>query len=234
MYKIILVTLLIINSFFSFSQGSKPVVLVSGKVLNERTMQAVDVEVKVIYEILPEGKEAGVARIDPRDGSYKIILPYGKKYGYMAFAEGYYSVTKSLDVTNLDKYTEIEEQNLFLAPLIVDQVVRLNNIFFKKGTAEIEESSYPELNRFVEFLKTNKKITIEISSHTDNTLGDKESMDLTDKRAQAISNYLISKKVKESRIQAKGYGLRFPLGFNNNEEGRTLNNRVEFKIIGLK
>ena len=234
MFKQKLVFILVIYSFLSFSQGSKPVILVSGKVLNERNMQAVDVDVKVIYEILPDGKEAGVARIDPMNGSYKIILPYGKKYGYMAFAEGYYSVTKSLDVTGLDKYTEIEEQNLFLAPLEVDQVVRLNNIFFKKGTLELEDSSYPELNRFVEFLKTNKKIIIEIGSHTDNTLGDNESLELTKKRAQLITDYLISKKIKAARIQVNGYGLRFPLGFNNNEEGRALNNRIEFKIISLK
>jgi len=234
MYKFLITIILLASSISSFSQGSKPVVLISGKVLNERNMQPVDVDVKVIYEILPDGKEAGIARINPVDGSYKIILPYGKKYGYMAFAEGYYSVTKSLDVTNLDKYTEIEEQNLMLAPLEKDQVVRLNNIFFKKGTAELESSSYPELNRFVEFLKTNKKIIIEIGSHTDNTLDDKKSLELTKKRAQAVVDYLVSKKIKENRIQVKGYGLRFPLGFNNSEEGRALNNRIEFKIISLK
>lgn len=234
MYKIIITLIFFVNSILSFSQGSKPVVLISGKVLNERNMQAVDVDVRVIYETLPNGKEAGIARINPVDGSYKIILPYGEKYGYMAFAEGYYSVTKSLDVTSLEKYTEIDEQNLMLAPLENDQVVRLNNVFFKKTTGELDESSYPELNRFVEFLKTNKKIIIEIGSHTDNTLGDKESLELTQKRAEAIVSYLISKKIKENRIKFKAYGLRFPLGFNNNEEGRSLNNRIEFKIISLK
>ncbi len=234
MYKYFITIALLLSSLLSFSQGSKPVVLISGKVLNERNMQPVDVDVKVIYEILPEGTEAGIARINPVDGSYKIILPYGKEYGYMAFAEGYYSVTKSLDVTNLDKYTEIEEQNLMLAPLKKDQVARLNNIFFKEGTAELESSSYPELNRFVEFLKTNKKIIIEIGSHTDNTLDEKKSLELTQKRAQSVVDYLISKRIKKTRIQVKGYGLHVPLGFNNSKEGRALNNRIEFKIISLK
>jgi outer membrane protein OmpA-like peptidoglycan-associated protein len=233
MIRIFLFLTLLFNSIYIFPQGSKPVVLISGKVLNERNMQAVDVDVKVIYEILPEGTEAGIARINPVDGSYKIILPYGKIYGYMAYAKGFYSVTKSLNVENLKEYTEIDEQNLFLAPLKEDQVVRLNNIFFKDKTAELESSSYPELNRFVEFLKTNKKTIIEIGSHTDNTLEDKESNELTNNRAKAIVDYLISKKIKVNRIQYKGYGLRFPLGFNNNEEGRALNNRIEFKIISL-
>jgi len=221
-------------SFIVFSQSSKPVVLIKGKVLNERNMMPVDADVRIIYEVLSTGKEAGIARIDPRDGKYQIILPYGKEYGYMALAEGYYSVTKSLDVTKLDKYTEIDEQNLFLAPLKKDQVVRLNNIFFKSKTADLKSESELELNRFVQFLKQNKKIVIEISAHTDNTLDDKQSMVLSEKRAETIYKYVISKGIKEKRLSKKGYGLRFPLGFNKTEEGRALNNRIEFKIISLK
>ena len=221
-------------SFVAFSQSSKPVVLIKGKVLNERNMMPVDADVRIVYEILSTGEEAGIARIDPRDGRYQIILPYGKEYGYMALAEGYYSVTKSLDVIKLDKYTEIDEQNLFLAPLKKDQVVRLNNIFFKDNTAELKPESELELNRFVQFLKQNKKIIIEISAHTDNTLDDKKSMELSEKRAEVIYNYVIKRGIKEKRLSKKGYGLRFPLGFNKTEEGRALNNRIEFKIISLK
>ncbi len=217
-----------------YSQGSRPVVLVSGKVLNARNMKVVDAEVKIIYEELPSGKEAGIARPNPMNGKYSIILPYGKKYGYMAYAEGYYSETKFLDVSNLDKYTEIDEQNLFLAPLKDDQVVRLNNIFFKKNTAELLPESYPELERFVKFLKVNKKIKIEIASHTDNTLGFKESLALSEKRAKLIYDYLVNHKIKAKRLTYKGYGLQFPIGFNNNPEGRAMNNRLEFKILSLK
>jgi len=231
--KIYTIIFLFINLVI-FSQSSKPVVLIKGKVLNERNMIPVDAEVRIVYEVLSTGKEAGVARIDPRDGKYQIILPYGKVYGYMALAEGYYSVTKSLDVTNLDKYTEIDEQNLFLAPLKKDQVVRLNNIFFKDKTAELKPESEMELNRFVSFLKENKKIHIEISAHTDNQLNDKQSMSLSEKRAETVYNYVITKGIKEKYLSKKGYGLMFPLGFNKTEEGRALNNRIEFKIISLK
>ena len=233
MYRYTFSLIFILLTIISLGQTSKPVVLIKGKVLNERTMIPVDADVRIIYEILSTGEEAGIARIDPRDGKYQIILPYGKEYGYMALAEGFYSVTKSLDVTKLDKYTEIDEQNLFLAPLKKDQVVRLNNIFFIDKTAELKPESELELNRFVSFLKENKKIYIEISAHTDNTLNDKQSLELSDKRASVIYNYVISKGIKEKRLSKKGYGLRFPLGFNKTKEGRALNNRIEFKIISL-
>jgi outer membrane protein OmpA-like peptidoglycan-associated protein len=219
-------------SGITFAQGVKPVVLISGKALNERNMQPV--EAKVVYEILPEGKEAGIARTNPTTGDYKIILPYGKTYGYMALAEGFYSVTKNLDVTNLTKYTEIDEQNLYLAPIEKDQVARLNNVFFEKGTANLKPESYPELNRFVLFLKVNKKIEIEISGHTDNTGDAAKNVILTQNQAQAIADYLIKNGISDKRIKVQGYGSAVPIGFNNSEEGREMNRRIEFKVLSLE
>lgn len=226
-------TLVFFSISLAFSQGSKPVVLVSGKAVNERNMQAVDVDVRVIYEELPSGKQAGIARINPMDGSYKIILPYGKKYSYRAIAEGFYSVTKFLDVTNLTEYKEVDEQNLFLAPLMVDQVVRINNLFFKDKTDELLPESYFELDRFVEFLKNNKKIKIELGAHTDNQGGLKLNMELSQKRADVIAAYLKKNKIKAERIVVKAYGPTRPMGFNNSEEGRAMNNRIEFKVLAL-
>ena len=230
MNKILIsLTLILATVQISWGQGSEPVFLISGKVLNERTMEPI--EGKVVYEILPEGKEAGIARTNPINGSYKIILPRGKKYGYMGLAEGYYSVTQFLDASSLDKYTEIEEQNLFMAPLKKDQVVRINNVFFKDTTAEITEASYPELNRFYQFLKLNKKVIIEIDGHTDNQGAAEEKQKLSVARAKAIYDFLISKGIKEKRLSYKGFGSSRPIAFNSTKEGRARNNRIEFIII---
>jgi len=217
---------------FSWGQGSEPVFLISGKVLNERNMEPI--EGKVVWEILPEGKEAGIARTNPINGSYKIILPRGKKYGYMGLAEGYYSVTQFLDASNLKKYTEINEQNLFMAPVEKDQMVRINNVFFKDKTAEITEASYPELNRFYKFLKINKKVIIEIDGHT-NIAGDTElNQKLSVARAKSIYDFLIKKGIKEKRLSFKGFGDTRPIAFNSTAEGRKKNNRIEFVIISTR
>jgi len=233
MKSFILLTLSIFYISFSFAQNTKPVVLISGKAVNERNMQAVDVDVRVVYEELPSGKQAGIARINPVNGNYKIILPYGKKYSYRATAEGYYSVTKFLDVTNLTEYKEIDEQNLFLAPLVVDQVVRINNIFFKGKTAELLPESSVELDRFVDFLKTNKKIKIELLGHTDNQGDAKASLELSQKRVDVVADYLKKHKIKDIRLVVSAHGSKQPIGFNNTEEGRAMNNRIEFKVLSL-
>ena len=215
-----------------YSQGSQPVVLISGKVVNERNMQPV--EARIVWELLPEGKEVGIARSDPNNGNYKIVLPHGKKYGYMALAEGYYSITKYLDLTNLEQYTEVDEQNLYLAPVMESQVARLNNIFFKDGSDELLPESLCELDRFVSFLKVNKKIVVEIAAHTDNVGDDKKNMELSQLRAQKVVDYCISKGIKKERLVAKGYGETQPIAFNGDEEGRAMNRRIEFKVLSIK
>ncbi len=230
MYKLIISFFaLIIPISLLRGQGSEPVFLISGKVLNERNMKPI--EGKVVWEILPEGKEAGIARTNPINGNYKIILPQGKKYGYMGLAEGYYSVTQFLDASDLNKYTEIEEQNLFMAPLEKDQVVRINNVFFKDTTAEITEASYPELNRFYQFLKLNKEVIIEIDGHTNILKNSESNQKLSVVRAKAIYEFLLNKGIKEKRLNFKGFGNSRPIAFNSTKEGREMNNRIEFVII---
>ena len=226
----ILIGLLFITDIFS--QGSQAVVLISGRVVNERNMQPV--EARIVWELLPEGKEVGIARSDPSNGNYKIILPHGKKYGYMALAEGYYSVTKFLDLTNLEQYTEIDEQNLFLAPVMESQVARLNNVFFKDGSDELLPESICELDRFVSFLKINKKVSVEIAAHTDNVGDDNKNMELSQRRAQKVVDYCISKGIKKERLVAKGYGETQPVAFNGDEDGRAMNRRIEFKVLSIK
>ncbi|OFX51834.1 MAG: hypothetical protein A2046_00725 [Bacteroidetes bacterium GWA2_30_7] len=233
MFKLNLAIILILAFYVNlFSQHVKPVMLVMGKVLNERNMKPV--AARVIYEILPAGTEAGIARSNPGNGDYKIILPYGKKYGYLALAEGYYSVTQFLDVTDLSEYKEIDEKNLFLAPIEKDQVVRLNNLFFDDGSSSLKTESYPELNRFVQFLKLNKKIEIEISGHTDNLGEHSKNMEVSTKRAKAVADYIIENGINEKRLTIKGYGDTVPIGFNNTDEGRAMNKRIEFKVLSLE
>jgi outer membrane protein OmpA-like peptidoglycan-associated protein len=75
-------------------------------------------------------------------------------------------------------------------------------------------------------------LKIEISGHTDN-VGDAEyNQRLSVARAKAVVDYLISKGIDSSRLSYVGYGFSKPIAPNDTEEGRRLNRRSEFKIIG--
>ncbi len=206
-----------------------PVVLISGRVFNDKTNEPVDA--RIIVEELPGGKEVAVARTDPKTGKFKIILPAGKKYGFRAIALGFFEVNKSMDLTDIDEYTEIEDEVMRVSPIEVGSVVRLNNIFFEFAKATLKPESFPELDRTVKFLEENKTLELEIAGHTDNVGSDATNQKLSQARAQSVVNYLVSHGVDQSRLIAKGYGESRPVAFNNTEEGRAMNRRVEFKVL---
>jgi OmpA-OmpF porin, OOP family len=205
-----------------------PVVLITGTVYNGKTKKPIGASIE--YENLSDGKNAGFANSDPESGSYKIVLPYGKNYGFRASADKFISVSDNIDLTKVEQYTEIK-RDLYLFPLEVGQTIRLNNIFFDFGKATLRQESFPELDRLVEIMKENTKMEIELSGHTDNVGSDADNLKLSDDRAKSVRDYIVSKGIKAERINAKGYGESKPVADNGTEEGRQENRRVEFTIL---
>lgn len=210
-------------------QKPKPVILVYGTVYNQKTKSFIG-DASVRYEFLSDGSEAGIARTNPANGEYKIILPQGNAYGFRAEAQGFVSVNDNLDARELKEYTEIK-RDLYLVPVEVGQVVRLNNIFFDFAKSALKPESFSELNRIVEFLNANPSVSIELSGHTDAVGSDSDNLNLSDARAKSVMNYLVSKGISALRLTSKGYGESKPLATNDNEEGRAANRRVEFVIL---
>lgn len=206
----------------------KPVILVSGKVVNAKTKAPVEAE--VLYEYLPSGLEAGIARSNPNDGSYKISLPAGSDFGFRAEAKGYYPVSEQLSTKELKEYAEITK-DLLLAPIEEGEAIRLNNIFFDFGKSELRPESFPELQRLSVFLKERPTVTIELGGHTDNVGNDEANQKLSEERVQAVRVYLVEAGIAAARLKAAGYGKRKPIAPNDTEEGRQQNRRVEFTIL---
>lgn len=205
-----------------------PVVLMSGKVFNAKTKLPLSTSIE--YEDLSDGKNMGVAVSNPLTGEYKVVLPYGKNYGMMAYAEKFISVSDNIDLTKVEGYREIT-RDLYLVPLEVGTTIRLNNIFFDFNKAVLRSESYPELDRLAGLMAQNAKMQIEIGGHTDNVGTDEANEKLSGDRAKSVVDYLISLGVDSKRITYKGYGEQKPLGSNDTEEGKQLNRRVEFTII---
>jgi OmpA-OmpF porin, OOP family len=211
---------------------SEPVALLSGKVADPKTGK-VPAGVQVVYEDLNTGKRLGVATPDPISGKYKIVLPYGKKYGITVIGPGILGTSQNIDLSNNlgNKFLEITDRDLTAVPLVVDAPVTLNNIFFEFGKAILTPESSPELNRIAKLLAQNPTFVIEISGHTDNVGSDDVNNRLSQERADAVKNYLLSKNIKTERIVSKGYGKTKPIATNDTQEGQGRNRRVDFKII---
>jgi len=206
----------------------EPVVLVYGKVFDKKTGEPIKANIN--YELLPSGKNVGTAVTSPEDLVYKIVLPYGENYGFMASANNYYSITENLDLKKLTEYKELEV-NLYLAPIEKNEAIRLNNIFFEFGKSTLKEESYPELKRLIKLLTDNPSINIEIDGHTDNVGSDEANLELSKNRAASVVAYLTENGIKGSRLTSQGFGETKPIASNDTEEGKQLNRRVEFVVL---
>ena len=206
----------------------EPVVLISGKVFDANTNRPLKAE--IIYKILPSGKEVGHANSDPKTGEYKIVLPPGFKYGFLAKSQGYIAVEQNIDIKGIERYIEID-QNLELVPIKKGEIVRLNNIFFETGDSILLKESYPELNRVVHFLENNTEIEIEIEGHTDNVGDEAANLSLSEARAKNVWSYIISHGIPSQRIAYKGLGESKPVASNDTDDGKAQNRRVEFTIL---
>ncbi len=207
-----------------------PVVLVSGNVYDKKTN--LPLSASLVYETLRDGGEAGNAISNAQDGSFKIVLPFDKNYLIRATADHYFAQSENLNLDSLVKagYLEIHK-DLYLVPIEVGQVVRLNNVFFDFDKWDLRGESFVELDRVVKLLQENTAITIEMAAHTDSRGSDDYNFKLSDNRARSVMTYILSKGIAPERITSRGYGENVPVATNETDEGRQLNRRVEFTIV---
>ena len=213
------------------SESSEPVVLLSGKI-NLANQKDLPDGIRITYENLKTGEVLGYAKPDPSSGIYKIVLPFGEKYGITASAKGFIPSSINLDLSNLGgRYLELNGRDIQLSPIEKGTIARINNLFFEVNKAELSPESTPELDRLVKLMLENKDLKIEISGHTDNTGSKSFNQTLSEDRAKAVGNYLVNHQVEASRIKTIGYGYEKPLASNDTEEGKAQNRRVEILIL---
>jgi len=100
---------------------------------------------------------------------------------------------------------------------------------YDSNSSYIRAEAYPLLDEVASILEKNPEMEVEVQGHTDNTGSAKYNQWLSEKRAQRVKDYLVSKGIEPSRLAAKGYGLTQPVASNATEEGRAQNRRVELK-----
>ena len=106
----------------------------------------------------------------------------------------------------------------------------MTGIQFETGKAVIVKKSYGILNDIAKVFIENPDYIIEVQGHTDNVGKPEVNMNLSEKRAQAVREYLVKAGVDGKRMTAHGYGDTMPIDDNKTKAGRAKNRRVEFKI----
>ncbi len=207
----------------------EPVALIKGRVFNKKTGQPI--AANIIYDFLPEGKNAGKANSAPKTGDYKVVLPLKKKYDLLAEAKGFLSIDEIIDLSDSTNYTEINK-DLYLVPIEKDAMVRLNNIFFAPNLATLLPESAPELGRLIKTMQDNPTMAIRLEGHTEIFGAKRKQMKLSENRVKAVRKYLVEKgSIEEAKIKIIAYGGKYPISQGKTDEDRAKNRRVEVRIL---
>lgn len=207
------------------------VTTISGSV---KSIDGTPIGTEIVWEDLETGEVVQITSSDPVTGGFFATLPPKKgKFGYTIQHEGYFPLSGNIDIT------EKGEKNIVLeAPMILASIeemketgftFELNNLFFETAKYDIKTTSYTELNRLVDWMKT-YNLSIEILGHTDNVGENAANQLLSQNRANAVRNYLINKGCSPTSISSKGFGEIDPINTNETIKGRAKNRRVEIRL----
>ena len=174
------------------------------------------------------------------DGSFSFIVYPEEEYFLVGEKENYFNsrvefstLGKTADKAKLkDFVTNISfEKNLILEKIILNKSIVLENIYYDLDKADIRNDAALELNKLIRILIDNPKISIELSSHTDDRATVEYNLNLSQRRAESAVNYIISKGINKNRLIAKGYGESELIIKNaSSEEEHQINRRTEFKV----
>jgi len=170
-----------------------------------------------------------------QDKAYKVLI---EKEGYMPaeFEFNTVGVVDNFTVRRTIKLAKKVPDNSGMETVTINEPIRLNNIYYDFDDDKILPDAEKDLGFLVELMKKYPDMVIELSSHTDAQGNDAYNERLSQRRAQSAKNWMVSKGIKENRIEAVGYGEEFILndcfnGIDCSDELHRVNRRTEFKII---
>lgn len=162
-------------------------------------------------------------------GEYTIMLEPGKNYAVSIESGKYLSHSENI-VAPIHGFAKVE-RNVEMTPLDKGGLIVLNNVFFEQGQTDVKNESHGELDRYMAILNEKPELLMEIAGHASDFGDDHEAnLKLSQKRAEAVIDYLVSKGIKRDRLRAMGYGDKFNIADNSSEEGKKANTRTELII----
>ena len=141
------------------------------------------------------------------DGSFKFKLQRGVSYVMLAGAKGYLNAKQEF---TSDTAEEDAEYGVDFILASMTKPVVIENIFYDFDKATLRPESKTALDEMAQLLRDNPNVTIEMASHTDRKGSDKYNLDLSQRRAKSVIDYLIEAGISADRLQHQGYGESRP------------------------
>ena len=161
--------------------------------------------------------------------TYAMTAAENTQFTYKLKAREYFFTQGVIKLTNA-KDQPIVNEKIVLTKIEIDRKVNEGSILFETNSTTFTLSSKAALEAIVDLTTNNENLVIEIAAHTDDVGQEKDNLILSESRANAVRDYLISRGVLGQQLIAKGYGEAQPIVPNTSEENRALNRRVEVFI----
>ena len=200
------------------------------RVLDATTNKTIDATVRVQRT----GSNSPAPASRKSEGIYQVSTKNdaATSYTISVTKQGYLFAEQQVNLPAAGTEGQSVKTTITLRQASVNSRKVLRNIYFRFNSAQFTEDSYRELNQLEQFMADNPGKQIQIEGHTDKIGTAEYNKELSQRRANAVKEYLVKKGVDARRITAIGYGEERPLASNDDEvNGRELNRRVELKIL---
>ncbi|MCF6366682.1 MAG: OmpA family protein [Bacteroidales bacterium] len=167
------------------------------------------------------------SEISDKTGKFKITLPNGSVYQIKIKSFDQDMNYTAVDIAEADYDMEFDVGISYELP----KTYTLKDVHFDTNKASLKSVSFKSLNELAEFMKHKTTLKIELAGHTDSDGEADMNLDLSQRRAETVRNYLIKKGISPDRLTAVGYGETQPVESNSTNEGKQKNRRTEVRIL---
>ncbi|MBK7108694.1 MAG: OmpA family protein [Chitinophagales bacterium] len=221
------------DDIYQFEYIIPPLFTIMGRVLSAKDSSVIDGAAVTLL--------ANSAKVDSASSQTTKMFEFYRgteyaKYRVTAIKDGYYKGEATTTTVGM-----IDDDTLYvdimIEPIPIKKEIEVKNIYYELDKAELRPESFASLDSLLTVMVENPAIIAEIGSHTDSRGSDSYNLDLSQRRAQSVVDYLINKGVEPTRLVAKGYGEtklknKCSNGAKCSEEEHAINRRTEFTIIG--
>ncbi len=215
---------------FELYEEARPhtMVIVKGKVsIDEGNLENAVVEIR---DTNSNVVSTGV--VSANSGNYAVAAEVNKENPQPLILnvkkEGYSFDTQIITPENITD--NIVEKDAEVKSVQVGKICDLRDIYYQTNDYNLTQESKTLLNLFIEFLKENPTVKVEIQGHTDNIGRDADNLLLSERRAKSVYDYVVEHGISADRLRYKGYGRTMPIASNSTELGRAKNRRTVFLI----
>ena len=218
--------------FFELYEEARPapVTYMKGFVFDAQSYRRLEARFELIDLVAEEIIVQSVS--NARNGEFMIPIPVRTNLALNVWRDGYLFFSENFSFDDVRTGVDPHLYDIPLQPIREGESVVLRNIFFKTDSDELLPESLTELGKLYDLMNINPNLRIEISGHTDSTGSFSYNKDLSERRALSVYNYLTEKGIDSKRLTYTGYADQKPLASNETEEGRAMNRRTEFKVLG--